>query len=98
MLCRSLIVVSLFLAESAIAAPLPTDPHFCFMQKSSGEIVNLDRLCKEKEPAPVATPAPTTTTTTTPVRSSGRCTYSTDRDSRGRLCGGRASVRRRGGR
>lgn len=94
---RSVIIASFFLAESAIAAPLPTDPHFCFIQYADGQVVNLDRLCGKGAIAPSATevaPVPSTATST----SSGKCTFSSDRDSRGRLCGGRASTRRRGGR
>lgn len=49
-----------------------------------------------------SSPSPLTPVTTayssTSSRSSGRCVYSTDRDARGNLCGGRASTRRRGGR
>jgi len=99
MLRRSLIVASLFLAESAIATPLPLDPHLCYMQKSNGQVVNLGHLCGKGEIAlPVIGVAPTTATTSTRATSSGKCTFSGDRDSRGNLCGGRASVRRKGGR
>lgn len=95
---RKFLLAALLLPiESTIAAPLPIDPHFCFMQKPSGQVVNLNKLCGKGAIAPSATevtPVPSTTTSA----SSGKCTFSSDRDSRGRLCGGRASVRRKGGR
>lgn len=91
---KKFLILGLFLvSESAIAAPLPHDPHFCFMQKTDGQVVNLNNLCGKGAIAPSVTEvAPVTSTTTS--TSSGKCTFSSDRDSRGRLCGGRASVRR----
>ena len=92
---RFLVLALLLVTESAIAAPLPLDPHRCYIQYSDGRTINLDYLCGQTETTSLSS-APTSTTVA-PSSSSGKCTFSSDRDSRGHLCGGRASARRRGG-